>query len=116
MTIASAPLHPIILYPGTVAGGRPTVEVHTHPDGMKEAFLVPPASGPIATGVKVFQKGASKNWYLHCRIRKADKAFKPEEVVRQKIINWLIDDLGYDENRIGVEVGIQMGGKIHDKR
>jgi type I restriction enzyme M protein len=107
--------HPIVLYPGKVTGGRPTVEVHTLSDGTQEAYLVPPAAAPIATGIKVFQKGAAKNWYLHCRIRKSDKVFKPEEVVRQKIINWLIDDLGYDENRIGVEVGVQMGGKIHEK-
>ena len=52
---------------------------------------------------------------MHCRIRKSDKVFKPEDIVHQKIINWLIDDLGYDENRIGVEVGVQMGGKIHEK-
>ncbi len=107
--------HPIVLYPGKVTGGRPTVEVHTLADGTQEAYLVPPAAAPIATGIKVFQKGAAKNWYLHCRIRKSDKVFKPEEVVRQKVINWLIDDLGYDENRIGVEVGVQMGGKIHEK-
>ena len=56
--------------------------------------MVPLAAAPIATGIKVFQKGLTKNWYLHCRIRKSDKVFKPEEVVRQKIINWLIDDLG----------------------
>ncbi|WP_082711995.1 N-6 DNA methylase [Burkholderia singularis] len=115
MTAAPATPLPIVLYPGTVTSGRPTVEVHTHADGTHEAFLVPPASAPIPTGVKLFQKGSGKNWYVHCRIRKVDKVFKPEEVVRQKIINWLVDDLGYDENRIGVEVGIQMGGKVHDK-
>jgi type I restriction enzyme M protein len=61
----------------------------------------------------LFQKKGK--WYLTCRIRKTEKIFKPEEVVRQKVINWLIDDLGYSEDRIGVEIGIQMGGKVHDK-
>jgi type I restriction enzyme M protein len=105
---------PIVLYPGTVTG-RPTIEAHVRADGSLEALLVSPATAPVPTGVKVFQKGTTKAWYLNCRIRKTDKVFKPEEVIRQKIINWLIDDLGYDENRIGVEVGIQMGGKIHEK-
>ena len=40
MTTAEAH-HPIVLYPGKVTGGRPTVEVHTLPDGSQEAYLVP---------------------------------------------------------------------------
>ena len=78
--------HPIVLYPGKVTGGRPTVEVQTLADGTQEAYLVPPAAAPIATGIKVFQNGAAKNWYLQCRIRKSDKVFKPEKGVRQKLL------------------------------
>lgn len=103
---------PVILYPGTITG-RPTIEVHVRPDGFNEAFIVSPGSAPIPTGIKLIQK--NWKWHLKCRISKKDKLFKPEEVVRQKVINWLIDDLGYSENRIGIEVGIQMGGKVHEK-
>ena len=55
--------HPIVLYPGKVTGGRPTVEVHTLANGTQEAYLVPPAAAPIATGIKVFQKGAAKSTF-----------------------------------------------------
>ena len=39
-----------------------------------------------------------------CRIRKIQVVIKPEERFRQRLLNHLIDDLGYDEENIAVEV------------
>ncbi len=102
----------LVIYPGTITG-RATIELRVLPDGSNEAFLVPSAGAPVATGISLFEKG--NKWYLNCRIRKKSVIFKPEEVVRQKVINWLIDDLGYEENQIAVEVGIVMGSTVHEK-
>jgi len=40
---------------------------------------------------------------LICRIRKSQLVIKPEERFRQRLLNYLIDTLGYDEENIGVE-------------
>src|SRR5580698_3303882 len=101
-----------VIYPGG-AKGRASIEVRRNGDGTNELFLVPNGSAPIPTGVSFIEDGG-RNFVL-CRIRKQRRAFKPEEVIRQKVLNWLIDDLGYSEERIGVEVGVQMGSSIHEK-
>jgi len=101
-----------VVYPGS-AKGRATIELRVLPDGSNEAFLVPQAAPPVPTGVSLRQQRGK--YVIDCRIRKKTVAFKPEEVVRQKMINWLIDDLGYPESRIGVEVGIVMGSSVHKK-
>src|SRR5438128_11063427 len=103
----------IVVYPGTVKGGRATIELRLKPDGTFEAFLVSPGAEPIPTGVSLQEKGGT--YYITCRIRKKTYAFKPEEVVRQKVLNWLIDVLGYSEDQINVEVGIVMGSTVHPK-
>jgi type I restriction enzyme M protein len=54
-------------------------------------------------------------YYINCRKRKKRVLFKPEEIVRQKCLNALIDDLGYPEDHIELEVGVQMGSSIHEK-
>ncbi len=68
---------------------------------------------PIPTGVSLTEdKG---KYYINCRIRKKRVLFKPEEIVRQKVLGMLIDDLGYPEDHIELEVGVQMGSSIHEK-
>lgn len=101
-----------VIYPGSVKG-KPTIELRILPSGDNEAFLVPTGAHPISTGISLTEKNGK--YHIRCRIRKKDFAFKPEEVVRQMIINKLIDDLGYDEAQIGVEVGVQMGSAVHEK-
>jgi type I restriction enzyme M protein len=101
-----------VLSPGDIKG-RPTVELRVGDAGDNEAFLVPSGGTPISTGVRITQKGS--HYYIACRIRKKQLRFKPEEVVRQKVVNWLIDDLGYTEAQITVEVPIVIGGAVHDK-
>ncbi|MEM6673466.1 MAG: N-6 DNA methylase [Planctomycetota bacterium] len=101
-----------IVYPGAIKG-RPTIELRLRPDGGNEAFLVPTGGAPVPTGVSLEEhKG---KYRIRCRIRKKMLAFKPEEVVRQMVVNYLIDDLGYDEANVGVEVGIVMGSTVHPK-
>lgn len=101
-----------VLYLGS-ATGRATIELRVNADGTNEAFLVPTAAPPVATGVSVTEKNGK--FFVQCRIRNKALAFKPEEIVRQKVVNWLIDDLGYSDAQIGVEVGVVMGGSVHDK-
>ena len=101
-----------VLYPGGITG-RPSIELRVAPDGSNEAFLVPSGSAPISTGISLKSKGT--NYTIECRIRKKPLAFKPEEVVRQKVLNWLIDQLGYAEKFVAVEVPIVMGSSIHPK-
>jgi len=101
-----------IIYPGTIKG-RATIELRVFPDGRNEAYLVPTATAPIPTGVSLYEKNGK--YFLSCRIRKKKLAFKPEEVVRQKVLNYLIDELSYPAEQIAVEVGIQMGSAIHEK-
>lgn len=102
----------VVVYPGDPTG-RPTIELRVLPDGTNEAFLVPTGSPPVPTGVALVEKNGK--YFVHCRIRNKQLAFKPEEVVRQKVLNWLIDDLGYVDAQIGVEVGIVMGSAVHEK-
>jgi len=101
-----------IIYPGTIKG-RATIELRVFADGHNEAYLVPTAAAPIPTGVPLVEKKGK--YFLTCRIRKKKLAFKPEEVVRQKVLNYLIDELLYLPEQIGVEVGVQMGSTIHEK-
>jgi hypothetical protein len=79
-----------IVYPGTIKG-RATIELRVFPDGHNEAYLVPTAAAPIPTGVSLSERKGK--YFLTCRIRKKRLSFKPEEVVRQKILNYLIDEL-----------------------
>lgn len=101
-----------VVYPGAVQG-RPTVELRVKPDGSNEAFLVPSGGAPIPTGIDLIPEGSS--YKIRCRIRKRSYKFKPEELVRQFMLDRLIDDFGYPESRIGVEVPIQMGSTVHPK-
>lgn len=101
-----------IISPGD-AKGRPTIELRLNDDGTNEAFLVPLGAEPVATGVSLLpHKG---KWGLNCRIRKKVLAFKPEEVVRQMVLDWLIDGLGYPEAHISLEHPVHMGSTVHDK-
>ena len=54
---------------------------------------------------------ASKKKTIWCRIRKKDVVWKPEEPVRQFFVNKLINEYGYPEENIDVEVTIVMGVK-----
>lgn len=101
-----------VIYPGSIHG-RPTIELLVNPDGSNKAFFVPSGGAPIPSGVSLVEK--SGKYFINCRIRKKLLAFKPEEIVRQKVLNWLIDDIGYDEEQIGVEIGIHMGSTVHEK-
>lgn len=101
-----------IVYPGKIKG-RPTIELRVRPDGSNEAFLVPSAGDPMATGVPLEERGG--RFYIRCRKRQREYIFKPEEIVRQMILNRLIDDMGYGEDQIDVEVGIVMGSSVHPK-
>lgn len=111
-TSVNTPKEAQVLYPGDIKG-RPTIELRILDDGNNEAFLVPSGGSPIATGVSLKEKKGK--YYISCRIRKKDLVFKPEEVVRQQNINRIIDKLGYDEDQIGVEVQVVIGGSVHDK-
>src|ERR1035437_7290606 len=106
------PHEAIVLHSGTLLG-HATIELRQKADGGNEAFLVPIGSPPIPTGIQITEKQGK--YYVPCRIRKKNVAFKPEEIVRQRTLNWLIDDLGYDEGQIDVEVGVVMGSGIHEK-
>ena len=99
-----------IVYPGDIKG-RPTIELRIRADGTNEAFLVPTGGSPVPSGVSLQEKDGK--YSLKCRIRKKLLKFKPEEVVRQKTLNWLIDDLGYSPDQW--EVPVVMGGSVHDK-
>ncbi len=94
--------------------GAPGIELHTHADGANEAFIVGVGAVAIPTGVALIED-AQGGLKIKCRIRQRMLKYKPEEVVRQLILNRLIDDLGYPTDRIAVEVPIQMGSAVHDK-
>lgn len=102
----------VVVYPGAIQG-RPTVELRVLGDGSNEAFMVPSGGAPIPTGISLIVDGSC--YKIRCRIRQRAYKFKPEELVRQFILNKLIDDLGYPESRIQVEVPIQMGSAVHPK-
>ena len=91
-----------IVYPG--GSNRPSIELRIFPDGTNEAYLVPTGAAPIPTGVSLIEEKGK--YYISCRIRKKRILFKPEEVVRQKMLGFLIDDLGYPEDHVHVEVGV----------
>jgi type I restriction enzyme M protein len=100
-----------IVYPGGV--GRASIELRGLPDGSNEAYLVPSGAAPIPSGVSLIEdKG---KYYILCRKRQRRIVFKPEEVVRQKVLGTLIDELAYPEEHIDLEVGVQIGSSIHDK-
>jgi type I restriction enzyme M protein len=101
-----------VVYFGTVKE-RPTIELRQTADGRNEAFLVPSGAAPVPTGISLEE--VRGGYRIFCRIRKRWFRFKPEEVVRQMILNRLIDAMGYDEAAVGVEVPVQMGSTIHDK-
>ncbi len=100
-----------IVYPG--GGGRASIELRSLPDGSNEAYLVSSGAAPIPTGVPLIEdKG---KYYILCRMRKRRVLFRPEEVIRQMVLGTLIDELGYPEDHIELEVGVQMGSSIHEK-
>jgi type I restriction enzyme M protein len=101
-----------VLFAGEL-NGRPTIELRQMPDGHREAFLVTTGTTPVSTGVVVEIEGDKR--YVRCAIRNKRLRFKPEEVVRQKVIRWVIDELGYSQDQIGVEVPVVIGGSVHDK-
>jgi len=100
-----------IVYAGGV--GRASIELRAFPDGSNEAYLVPSGAAPIPTGVSLIEDRGK--YYIQCRKRKKRVLFKPEEVIRQKLLGMLMDDLGYPEDHIQIEVGVQMGSTIHEK-
>ena len=102
----------IIVHPGA-ATGRPTIELRVLPAGSNEAFLVPTSGPPIATGISLETQDGK--YTLRCRKRHKRLTFKPEEVVRQQALNWVLDDLTYPEPRVRVEVPIVMGSTVHPK-
>lgn len=102
-----------VISPGD-AKGRPTIELRVNDeDGTSEAFLVPRGAPPVPSGISLLPHKGKLGVY--CRIRKKVLAFKPEEVVRQMIVNWLIDDLGYPQDHVSVEYPVHMGSAVHDK-
>ena len=48
--------------------------------------------------------------YIFCRIRKSWMVYTPEEWVRQHIICYLIDTLGYSQSSIALEVPVNQTG------
>ena len=102
----------IVVHPGGVTG-RPTIELRVLPGGSNEAFLVPSSGTPVATGISL--ETQNRKYFVRCRKRKKRLAFKPEEVVRQRVLNWVLDDLSYPELRVDVEVPIVMGSAVHPK-
>ncbi|SDQ19031.1 type I restriction enzyme M protein [Curtobacterium sp. UNCCL20] len=89
------------------------MELHEHEDGSNDVLIIGAGSQPIATGVALIDD--PKGLKIRCRIRNRDLKYKPEEVIRQMTLNYLIDDLGYGADQISVEVPVQMGSTVHDK-
>jgi type I restriction enzyme M protein len=100
-----------IVYAG--GPGRASIELRSSNGGSNEAYLVPSGAAPIPTGVSLIEEKGK--YYIFCRKRKKRVLFKPEEVIRQKVLGSLIDDLDYPEDHIELEVGVQMGSTIHEK-
>ncbi len=48
--------------------------------------------------------------YVYDPIRRKDLVLQPEEWVRQLILQYLLEDLGYPTHRIRVEIGIEYNG------
>lgn len=101
-----------ILHP-TIVKGKSIIEVRVYDDGTNGVFIIPQGSTPVDTGVSI--EIENKKLSIKCRIRKKLLKYTPEEVIRQKVLNWLIDELNYPEEQIGVEVGIIMGTTVHSK-
>ena len=101
-----------VVYFGTVKE-RPTIELRQIGPDRNEAFLVPSGTAPVPTGVSLQE--SPSGYRVFCRIRQRWLKFKPEEVVRQMMLNRLMDSMGYLDTHIGVEVPIQMGSTVHDK-
>lgn len=101
-----------VLYAGEL-NGRPTIELRVMPGGHREAFLVTTGTTPVTTGVEIEIDGDKR--YLRCAVRKKRLRFKPEEVIRQKVLRWITDGLEYSLDQIGVEVPVVIGGSVHDK-
>ena len=101
-----------VLYAGEI-NGRPTIELRLNASGSREAFLVTTGASPVRTYVTIETEGDKR--FIQCLVRKKRLRFKPEEVVRQKVLVWLTKKLGYSVNQIGVEVPVVVGGSVHDK-
>jgi type I restriction enzyme M protein len=101
-----------VLYAGEL-NGRPTIELRLTLSGKREAFFVGTGTTPVPSGVEIEVDGEKR--YLRCLARNKRLRFKPEEVVRQKVLRWVVDTLGYSLGQISVEVPIVIGGSVHDK-
>lgn len=50
--------------------------------------------------------------YIWCFIRKKFMVLTPEEIVRQLVILYLIQERGYNKNRVSVEKQLKINGRI----
>ena len=64
--------------------------------------------------IKLFDKGGKP--YLRDFVSGKERMARPEEIVRQLFLYRLINSYRYSINRMKVEVGIQFGSSISDKR
>ncbi|MDM1073852.1 type I restriction enzyme HsdR N-terminal domain-containing protein [Empedobacter brevis] len=55
-------------------------------------------------------KQAQDKLYIFCLIRKKWLVYMPEEWVRQHVLNYLINDLGYSVSAIALEVPVDITG------
>ena len=55
-------------------------------------------------------KQAQDKLYIFCLIRKKWLVYTPEEWVRQHVLNYLINDLGYSVSAIALEVPVDITG------
>lgn len=62
----------------------------------------------------IFDKGGKP--YVKCLASDRERPAKPEEIVRQLLIQRLIRDYGYPSDRIAVEKGVYFGSKMAEKR
>ncbi len=53
---------------------------------------------------------------VYCLKRRRWLKAKPEEIVRQLVMRWIVDDLGYPLSRIAVEWSVQMGSDAERER
>ena len=59
---------------------------------------------------QIRMKKDQETTYIFCRIRKSWMVYTPEEWVRQHIIFYLIDTLGYSQSSIALEVPVKQTG------
>jgi len=64
--------------------------------------------------LEIYDKGGKP--YLKCLASDRERPAKPEEIVRQLLIQRLIREYGYPIGRIAVEKGVQFGSAIAEKR